>query len=191
LLVCNHLGYLDVLVLAALTPVVFVAKREVRTWPVFGRFARLAGTIFVDRQCRGRTGETVAEIAAALDAGLLVVLFPEGTSSSGNHVLPFKSALLAASTPSSHPVTPACLAYALPTGDVSEEVCYWRDMTLLPHLLRLLGHPKIAATVRFGTPVPAGTDRKALALELHAAVSRLHARDAQTAATGDHCGVPT
>ena len=88
LLVCNHLSYLDVLVLAALTPTLFVAKSEVRRWPVFGWFARLAGTIFVNRNKPSQTGQSADRIAVALGNGALVVLFPEGTSSGGETVLP-------------------------------------------------------------------------------------------------------
>src|SRR5262249_22692599 len=94
LLVCNHLSYFDVLILAAITPSEFVAKSEVRKWPVFGWFARLAGTIFVERDKRSHTAQSAAEIASALADGSLVVLFPEGTSSGGETVLPFKSSLL-------------------------------------------------------------------------------------------------
>src|SRR6266540_2652114 len=81
LLVCNHLSYLDILVLSALAPCVFVAKREVKHWPVFGWFAMLAGTVFVHREQRSQAAQTVDEIEAALQTGAVVVLFLEGTSS--------------------------------------------------------------------------------------------------------------
>src|SRR5258705_9602546 len=84
LLVANHLGYLDIVLLGALTPCVFVAKSEVKGWPVFGWFARLAGTIFVDRDNRRDAARTNETIRAALRDGALVVLFPEGTSSDGS-----------------------------------------------------------------------------------------------------------
>src|SRR5258708_22303387 len=88
LLVCNHLSYLDILVLAALAPCVFVAKSEVKGWLVFGWFAKLAGTVFVHREQRTQAGQTVKEIETALQTDSLVVLFPEGTSSNGHTVLP-------------------------------------------------------------------------------------------------------
>src|SRR5258708_39927049 len=81
LLVCNHLGYLDILVLSALAPCVFVAKSEVKHWPIFGWFARKAGTVFVHREQRAQARQTVDQIETALQTGALVVLFPEGTSS--------------------------------------------------------------------------------------------------------------
>jgi 1-acyl-sn-glycerol-3-phosphate acyltransferase len=139
LLVSNHLSYLDILVISSLWPAVFVAKKEVQAWPVLGWFAVMAGTIFVDRERRSHTDEIARQIEAALNKGALVVLFPEGTSSGGHTVLPFKSSLLAPAVQSVHLLTAALIEYELEDGDVSEEVCYWKDMTLVPHLLNLLG----------------------------------------------------
>jgi 1-acyl-sn-glycerol-3-phosphate acyltransferase len=79
-LVCSHLSYLDALVLVALIPAVFVSKSEVKHWPDFGRFTRLAGTLFVDRTRRREVTRMNAEIQRALDGGSEVVLFPEGSS---------------------------------------------------------------------------------------------------------------
>src|SRR5437764_10384856 len=98
LLVCNHLSYMDILVLSSLTPAVFVAKREVKSWPVFGWFARLAGTLFVDCERRTQVGKVTNQIESVLNEGVLTILFPEGTSSGGETVLPFKSSLLEPAT---------------------------------------------------------------------------------------------
>jgi len=174
LLVCNHLSYLDILVIAALTPARFVAKSEVRRWPIFGWFASLAGTIFVERNKRSQAGRTAAEIEVALTKGPLVVLFPEGTSSGGETVLPFKSSLLEPAARNVHAVTCGLIGYELPDGDVSEEVCYWKDMTLLPHLINLLSKRTLRTFIHF-TAVPRQTsDRKILAQQLHSEVVRLH-----------------
>src|SRR3974390_1037290 len=80
LLISNHLSYLDILVLSSLTPAVFVSKHDVKYWPVFGQFAVLAGTVFVDRARRFQVGRVNDEITVALNQGALVILFPEGTS---------------------------------------------------------------------------------------------------------------
>jgi len=170
LLVANHLTYLDILVLAAAHPMVFVAKSEVRAWPVFGWLARMGGTLFVRRDHRGDVSRVNAELAAAVAAGSVVVVFPEGTSSDGHEVLPFRSSLLAPAAAGAWPVTPAWIGYEMPEGSVEDEVCYWRDMVFLPHFLNLLSQPRINATIRFGRTVVAGTDRKRVALELHDAV---------------------
>lgn len=183
LIVANHLGYLDILVLGAARPVVFVAKREVRTWPVFGWFARQAGTRFVDRERRGDVARVAAEFAPAVAAGLSVVVFPEGTSSDGRTVLPFKSSLLAPAVAQGWSVVPVALGYAVPAGhDAATAVCWWGDMRLGPHLRQLCGLPRIAATAAWGEAEPAAADRKALAATLHGRVTRL--RVALAAATG-------
>lgn len=173
LLVSNHLGYLDILVLAACTPAVFVAKREVKYWPVFGWFASLAGTIFVDREKPTQVGRLTADIETVLNRGVLVILFPEGTSSGGESVLPFKSSLLEPATRQRHPLTAGLIRYELHDGDVAEEVCYWKDMTFMPHLVNLLSKRAILASIQFAQLREGSRDRKELARQLRAEVMRL------------------
>src|SRR5881394_2413932 len=107
LLVCNHLSYLDILVISTITPAVFISKSEVKRWPVFGWFAQLSGTLFVKRTRRSDVARLNDELHQLLDTNLLVVLFPEGTSSDGSQVLPFKSSLLEPITRLDQPVTVA------------------------------------------------------------------------------------
>jgi 1-acyl-sn-glycerol-3-phosphate acyltransferase len=172
LLVANHLSYLDILVLAAVTPAVFVSKSDVKQWPVFGRLARLAGTLFIDRRRRSDVARLAAEMRRVLDSDLLLVLFPEGTSSNGQGVLPFKSALLQPVAGAQGPLSVAHLSYTLPDGDAGEEVCYWRDMTFAPHLLNLLTKRSVSARVRFAAVEHPAADRKELARQLRAEVER-------------------
>lgn len=173
LLISNHLSYLDILLISSITPAVFVSKREVKFWPVFGQFAQMAGTLFVDRRHRLQVGEMNSEIQNALDAGALVVLFPEGTSSNGETVLPFKSALLEPAVGQTHPVSVAAIQYALDDGDAGDEVCYWGDDTFFPHMLNLLGKRAVKATVRFAPFSTFFADRKELARQLREASLRL------------------
>jgi len=173
LLVCNHLSYLDILVLSALAPCVFVAKREVKHWPVLGWFAKKAGTVFVHRELRAQATQTVDKIEAALQTGALVVLFPEGTSSGGESILPFKSSLFEPAARQTHPLAAGFLRYDLNDGDVSEEVCYWKDMTLLPHLINLCSKRAVQASVHFNHLREGNADRKQLARRLHAEVLRM------------------
>ena len=173
LLVCNHLSYLDILFLAALAPCVFVAKSEVKQWPVFGWFAKLAGTVFVHREQRAQAGQTVKEIETALQTDSLVVLFPEGTSSDGHTVLPFKSSLLEPAARQARPLSAGLIQYALGDGDVGEEVCYWKDMTLVPHLINLCSKRAVQASVHFKQLREGNADRKQLARQLHAEILRM------------------
>jgi 1-acyl-sn-glycerol-3-phosphate acyltransferase len=173
LLVCNHLSYLDILVLGAVTPAIFVAKRDVKLWPVFGWFALLAGTIFVDRLKKTRVGTTAAEIETALGCGGLVVLFPEGTSSDGSIVLPFKSSLLEPATKGTCSLSAGWIGYELEDGNVGEEVCYWKNMVFVPHLLNLLTKRRIFTRIRISQVQSSSSCRKQMAQRLHCEVSKL------------------
>lgn len=175
MLVTNHLGYLDVIILGSLTPAVFVARHDVRSWPVFGWLASCAGTVYIRRERRTHVGEVTRQIQTLLEAGIVVILFPEGTSSDGRTVLPFKSSLLEPATRPGLPLSMAWIHYELDDGDVGEEVCYWKDMTFLPHLLNLLTKRRVRATVRFADVTKPAADRKELAKQLHAGVLQLQA----------------
>jgi len=176
LLVSNHLSYFDVLAIAAITPAVFVAKSEIRGWPLFGWLASLAGTVFVERGRRAHVGAVNREIESALAAGALVVVFPEGTSTNGGEVLPFRSSLLEPVTTGTNSISIGCIRYELDGGDARNEVCFWGDHTFFPHVMNLLGKRRVRATVRFGTFQRATDDRKELAKQLREAVLELKAK---------------
>jgi len=173
LLVCNHLSYLDVLVLVSLTPAVFVSKSEVKNWPVFGWCARLAGTLFVDRTRRRDVSRMNSQIKSALDSSNVVVLFPEGTSWNGKEILPFKSSLLEPIVGSPHPLSVGRIAYELDDGTVEQDVCYWGDMTFFPHLINLMQRRQVRARVSFAPVTQPASERKELAMQLRTAVVRL------------------
>lgn len=178
LLVSNHLSYLDILVISSITPAIFVAKSEVRRWPVFGWLARRAGTLFIERAKRGDVARVNDEAARLLEAGMLLVIFPEGTSSDGREVLPFKSSLLEPIVGRCQPLSVAHISYEVEEGDAGEDVCYWGDMTFGPHLLKLLSKRRVSASVTF-TAVERGANcRKELARQLHSEVSRLKSASA-------------
>jgi 1-acyl-sn-glycerol-3-phosphate acyltransferase len=176
LLFSNHLSYLDILAICSVTPAVFVSKADVRKWPLFGWFAAIAGTVFVNRERRTQVGEVNQEIETALAAGALVVVFPEGTSSNGENVLPFRTSLLEPAARGGHEISVGWLHYELADGDARNEVCYWGDHSFFPHLLNLLGKKKVRATLRFKKFQRTTDDRKELAKQLHAAVEDLKAK---------------
>jgi 1-acyl-sn-glycerol-3-phosphate acyltransferase len=184
LLVANHLSYLDILLLAAQRPCLFVSKIEVRAWPIFGQCAKLGGTLFVDRKHRSHVAAVAGQLRAALNQGVLVVLFPEGTSSGGTSVLPFKSSLLEPAFHLACPVTAVAINYALDEGSVANEICYWRDMTLLPHLLNVWSKPLIYSSLRCGVARQRRGERKSLARELHTEVAALYAASVRELAVG-------
>ncbi|MEX0590456.1 MAG: lysophospholipid acyltransferase family protein [Xanthobacteraceae bacterium] len=187
LLVSNHASWLDIPVLTSILPVIFIAKSEVAHWPLFGLFAKLQRSVFVDRARRHATGEVNREIAGRLAEGDPVVLFGEGTASDGNLVLPFRSALLGAlqealGERSRGYVQPVSVAYTrlhgLPMGRQHRHLAaFYGDMDLLPHLKGVLREGAIDVVVTFGVPfeVEPGADRKTLARSTENAVRRMTA----------------
>jgi 1-acyl-sn-glycerol-3-phosphate acyltransferase len=160
LLVSNHLSYVDIIVLGSRLPARFVAKAEVRRWPLLGPICRGIGTIFIDRSDRRDIPRVLAEIEAALARGEGVILFPEGTSSSGEEVRAFRSPLLALPARLGLPVHAAALGYRPP------EVCWWGATALVPHLVGLFRLPRIEATIDFAPEPAVEADRKRLAERL-------------------------
>ncbi|MBU6409822.1 MAG: 1-acyl-sn-glycerol-3-phosphate acyltransferase, partial [Verrucomicrobia bacterium] len=135
--------------------------------------AQLGGTVFVDRRRRTQVGEVNDEVEAALDSGALVVLFPEGTSSNGGQVLPFRTALLEPVVSRGQPVSIACIQYAVEDSDVGQEVCYWGNHTFFPHFLNLLSKEKLRVAIQFTTFAPGTASRKELAGQLRQEVEKL------------------
>ena len=176
LLVSNHLSYLDILAICATAPAVFVSKADVRRWPLFGWLAALGGTVFIERERRTHVGAVNREIENALAEGALVVVFPEGTSSDGQTVLPFRASLLEPALRGGHEISVAWLHYELADGDAKREVCYWSDHTFFHHLVNLLGKKSVRATLRFGKFQRTTDDRKELAGQLREAILELKAK---------------
>lgn len=174
-LVSNHLSYLDIVVLASQIDCVFVAKREVKRWPVFGLLSRSMNTIFIDRMRAADIPRVNALIGETLQSGQNIVVFPEGTSTAGANVLPFKPSLLEPVARGNFPVAYASIRYRTPPGETPAplSVCWWGAMTLLPHLWGVFCLPEIEATLTFGAETLQGSDRKELAKRLHDAVSNI------------------
>jgi 1-acyl-sn-glycerol-3-phosphate acyltransferase len=173
LLVANHLSYLDVVVLAGALRCGFVAKSEVARWPVLGFLARSMGTVFVERERKRGLPAVAAEMQAWLARGGRLVLFPEGTSTDGSGLRPFRSSLLAPALALACPVHHAALRYRTPAGETPAEasVCWWGEMAFLPHFLALLALPRIEAELAFGQEPVRADDRKHLARRLEQAVA--------------------
>jgi 1-acyl-sn-glycerol-3-phosphate acyltransferase len=188
LILSNHASWLDILVIGARTPVVFVAKSEIAKWPLFGWLARMQRTIFVERERRQTTGATAREIGDRMVSGDAVVLFAEGTSSDGIRVLPFRSALVGsvhhALGESSHhdkvTVQPMSLAYVgfggLPVGRaLNDRIAWYGDVDLLPHLIGILTTGAIDMTLTWGEAVAydMSADRKQIARHAESAVRQM------------------
>ncbi|MDX2028461.1 MAG: lysophospholipid acyltransferase family protein [Alphaproteobacteria bacterium] len=182
LFVANHTSYLDIIVLGALLPAYFVAKSEVADWWLIGFLAKLQNTAFIERQAR-HVNQQKNSLSARLTRGESLILFPEGTSTDGMRVLPFKSSLfsLAEQVPSElglqvQPVSLVCTGLnGLPlTRDLRPLYSWFGDMTLQGHLWNMFKHGRFTIDVIFHPPVSpqAFPDRKALAAYCHEQVAR-------------------
>ena len=174
ILASNHLSYLDIPLLAAQSPIIFLAKKEVRSWPLIGWCTRCAGTLFINRQKKSDVKIMASQFEPVLHVGVLLGLFLEGTSTDGHQVLPFRSSLLEPAETHHWPATPVRVGYKIDDGSVENEICYWGDMTFLPHFLNLLSKSEIRASVTYGAAIPPGLDRKQMALALHSQVDALN-----------------
>ena len=167
-LVTNHLSYVDIAALRATVNGVFVAKVEVRDWFVAGRIVRDMGIIFIDRKNRRDIPRAGEEIIQRLSDGEGVIVFPEGTSTKGEEVLPFNSSFLEFASRTDLPVSYASIGYRTPEGEppASTMVCWWEDITFIEHLFRLFMLKRYTAIIDFGEETVMNPDRKQLAADL-------------------------
>lgn len=164
-LVANHLSYLDVIVLGATLRATFVAKADVAAWPLIGWLCAAVGTVFLDRTRKRDLLRVLPLLERRLGDGGGVVVFPEGTTSDGSGVLPFRSPLFAAAVRGGLPVHLAMLTYETPAAaeHPARAACWWGDMEFLPHLGALLRLPRCTARLTLVRHPIADSDRKRLA----------------------------
>ena len=154
LLVSNHLSWLDILVITAYWPVSFLSKSEVRSWPGIGAAATALGTLYIERGARNASGQATQVMAERLQEGHRVVFFPEGTTSAGREMLPFRPRLYQAALDAQAPVQPIVLLYLDDSGDVSANAPFVDDEGLLSHVVRLAGERFTDCRIRVCDPVP-------------------------------------
>lgn len=172
LVVANHLSYLDVLILSAAMPCFFVAKMEIGGWPVFGKAARVGGTIFIDRSSLASAMTVAEQIGERLKLPIPVLLFPEGTSTDGEKVLRFHSRLIDPATTAGAPITAAAIRYVVEDGTPERELCWFGDTLFITHLFKALSTPGFTARVRFGQP-QLYPDRRTAADATHAEITAM------------------
>lgn len=175
LITANHLSYLDVIVIAAIRPGRFVAKREIASWPVVGVLARAAGTLFLEQARKRAVVALGEELRATIRAGMPVIFFPEGRISEGVAVERFHGALLWPAVEEGAGCLPLCLHYAVRNPRVSPRtaICWASDIGFFTHFWGVLRIPRIRARVRQADDVIRGDDRKQLAVALHTATVAL------------------
>jgi 1-acyl-sn-glycerol-3-phosphate acyltransferase len=170
--VANHVSWIDVFVLDAVQPCRFVAKSEVRRWPVIGLLSARAGTLYLDRQSRFGLRASNLALARCLLAGESIAFFPEGTSSPQGAMLPFHANLFAGVVQASAPVLPVALSYLDQDGNSSNAADYIGEMSLGQSIVRLLTDGPLIARLQWLTPLASlGRDRRGLAAEAHTCIA--------------------
>ncbi|MBD3238937.1 MAG: hypothetical protein GF331_00020 [Chitinivibrionales bacterium] len=197
LLVCNHMSYLDVMVIASVLPTLFITSVEVRDTFFLGLMSKLGGSLFVERRSKSRLLAEIAHIAETVRSGLPVVLFPEGTSSNGDGVMRFKPALFAVSERSGFDLQPLCICYRR-IGDEPvhagnrDRLYYYGGIRFFPHVL---GVPFVRSVdvVLEVLPTVASTDiisRKQAAEHCHAIISDTYRRHREAAQATSGAALP-
>lgn len=176
LIVSNHLGYLDILVHAALSPIRFASKIQVRRWPVLGWYLSISRSIWIDRSSKQKSSQALEEFKDTMLHGIPLLVYPEGTSTSGEEgILPFKSTPFESVIGTDLPILPVITRYKKsPDG---KPLAWYGNITLLPHVWRILGYPKIEAHVHVLPTIYAeNRTRKELAQYVHETMEREYHR---------------
>lgn len=175
LLVSNHISWLDIVVIHATRHCRFVSKSEIGAWPLLGMLATAAGTLYIERASRRDAMRVVHQMAERLQAGDVLAVFPEGTTSDGINLLPFHANLLQAAIAVDAPLHPVALHFIdSTTHEYSLAPCYVGDDTLLQSLWRTLCADHLRAVVSYGTVQKVqGRDRRALATDLRQTITEL------------------
>lgn len=200
LFVANHISYLDITALGSEVDASFVSRADIRDWPVFGYLSTLQRTIYIDRQPK-YARQQMTELAERLSGGDRLILFPEGTSSDGNSILPFKSSLFGAAALKvdgrAVPVQPISIAYTrldgLPLGRLMRPLYAWYgDMEFAPHFWELLGYGKFRVDITIHDPVTldAFESRKRLARHCENAIVRGFSQSLAGRVSEDEAKVP-
>lgn len=172
LLVANHVSWVDIFVVNALTPAAFVSKADVRQWPVIGWLAAVNETVFLRRGSRGHARVINDEIAERMQDGRHVALFPEGTTTDGSHVLHFHAALLQPAILTEHPIQPVALRYRTPEGEFTRAAAYDGDVTMGESMASIIGTERIIVSLALLPAIDTvGAQRRDIALAAHAAIA--------------------
>ena len=172
MLVANHVSWLDIYLLNTARPARFVAKAEVRAWPVVGWLANKTGTLFIDRMKRHDTARVCHEMSAALNNGECMAVFPEGTTSNGTRLRPFHASLLQPAVASQSTVWPVAIRYTHADGLLNIAPAYADEISFGASLLRVTSQPVIYAELVFAPPIDAhGKTRRELARQAEQAIA--------------------
>lgn len=172
LLAGNHISFIDIFVINAVLPSAFVAKSDVRRWPLIGWLCRRSGTVFIERGSRKAAHQAHGQMLAALAAGQRLAIFPEGTTTAGDRLLPFHAALFQSAIDAAVPVHALALSYRGRDGAPSAAAAYIDEISLIDCLISVLEAGGLVARVELAASyAPPLADRRHLAHHARQAVA--------------------
>jgi 1-acyl-sn-glycerol-3-phosphate acyltransferase len=170
----NHVSWLDIFLISSARPTRFIAKHEIRDWPIAGWIAEEAGTLFMRRSEWRDTARATERVHAALSGGDCVGLFPEGVTTEGDTLLKFHSSLFEAAVRNAAHVHPVAIRYQTPEGELCREVSFFGDRTFMQSLALIIRQRSVIAKIEFAEPVEArGASRREVASQARARVASL------------------
>jgi 1-acyl-sn-glycerol-3-phosphate acyltransferase len=173
LFVANHVSWMDILVINACRRVRFVAKAEVRQWPLVGWMAARTGTLFLKRTSHREVARVTKSVATFLRRGNCIALFPEGTTTDGTSIQAFHSGLFESAIAAEALVWPVAIAYKRPDGSLDPDIAFVGRQSLVSSIVNVLARPTTQAQLSFSTPVISSTgDRRELTAWCHRAIEQ-------------------
>ena len=174
--VSNHLSYIDIITHGSVLPLRYSPKSDIKSWPVLGWYVGLSRPIWTSRISKRASKKTLRDFAKTVNKGMYLIVYPEGTSTDGKSgILPFKSTPFEAAITVNAPIIPVLTHYKQRRGE--KTICWYGDMTLLPHAWEILGFPSIEAELHFLKAIlPEGKERKELTAYVHDLMAREYAR---------------
>jgi 1-acyl-sn-glycerol-3-phosphate acyltransferase len=173
MLVLNHISWSDIYVIDVYRATRFVAKAEIRRWPLIGWLCTRTGTIFIERGRRQAVHGAIESVASALRLGACIGVFPEGTTTDGRTLLPFHANLLQAAIDAGVPIVPATLRYCDALGGIATEAAYVDEMSLWDSVVSLLLAPRLTVELTLLDPIPTtGMTRRGLTSLAEAAIAK-------------------
>lgn len=174
MITANHISWLDIYVINAAHPALFVAKSEIREWPIIGWLCEKAGTIFIRRAKRRDTARINDEMHDVLATGATIGLFPEGTTTAGDKLLKFHASLLEPAVANSATIAPVALRYLTSEGNRHLGPAYIDDISFADSLKRIMAQKSMIAEITFAPPIVAeGYTRRELALKAESAIATI------------------
>ena len=170
--VANHVSWADIHALNSIISLRFIAKLEIKNWPVFGYLVKKSGTIFIDRATRKDAARIVSVASEALNIGGNIGFFPEGATTDGTHLLPFKSSILQAAISVNATIWPVAIRYLNTDGNINRAMAYTGNMTLGESMINVLKQKNPTVELRFLLPITTlGVNRQAASAAVFTAIS--------------------